>query len=180
MNITKAPKPSGFVSLLNIENLRDQFRLGQNNAPNEPRKDQKHNNFGNTLDQNVVQSTIDPKDVELFFENPFTHNMRDCPQSTLHTKHIDQQGALGKFDKFINYPLATSQGFKDVLPKRVSFNDIPDVIATQEVGNENIMASQEGWKSDYSNDEENGSIEGHPFKKQCKLFSSTTFSFFLQ
>jgi hypothetical protein len=155
-----------FATLLNMESLRDQFKLAQNSSPNEP-NGQINNNTSVTPNQNnFAQTSIDPKEIEMFFENPVSHNP-NTTTPTLSTKPMNEQGHSKKFENLGNCPWFASEVLQDILPKRVSFNDIPDVIAERKIGNEKLLANDEaGWKSDYSEDEPGEASEQN--HKHCK------------
>ena len=143
-----------------MESLRDQFKHAH--LPKEPNKNAQ---IQMTVQEpitpnqhNVHQNTVDPKEIEMFFEDRFSEkatNTAPTPQTPTQTKNLRNQ------------PWCTSE---EDFPKRVSFNDIPDVIAEWEIGKEQLKANEEaGWNSDYSEDRPGETRGKTHFKKQCKF-----------
>ena len=163
-----------FASLLNMESLRDQFKLGQNNSAN--KQNEQMNNTSNAVtpnQNNFAQTTIDPREIEVFFKDPFSVNTSNTTPNTSSpsTNPMDnRQEHAKKLTNLRNYPWFASHILKHDLPKRVSFNDIPDVIAEWKIGNEKLLAKQEaGWNSDHSDNEPGEISKQNHFNKQCKF-----------
>ena len=128
----------------------DHFKFGQNNTQNEQTNDNTLKSATCNQTTKFAQAVIDPNEITVCFKNADSQNTpKDSPNTpALFTKPVDKQGHSKKLESFRNVPWFACQDLKGVLPKRVSFNDIPDVIASQEVGNERFLANHEaGWNS---------------------------------
>ena len=143
-----------------MESLREQFK--HVHLPKEPNRNAQVQMTAQepiTPNQhNIHQNTVDPKEIEMFFESRFSENTTPTPQTPTQTKNLRNQ------------QWCTSQTAEEDFPKRVSFNDIPDVIAEWEIGKEKLKANEKaGWNSDYSEDEPGETRGQTHFKKQCKF-----------
>ena len=143
------------ATLLNMESLCDQFKLGQNNSPTQQTNTATPNSTAHNQN-NSAQAAIDPEEITVCFENEDSQGAQNSsPNTPAHSaKPVDKQGDSNKSENPRNLPWFSCQDLKDVLPKRVSFNDIPDVIASREYGNERFLANHEaGWNSHYCEDD---------------------------
>lgn len=186
VSITKERKPNVFATLVKMESLRNHFLPRQNianiNSTNEINSNTQKPEPVKPNQNNIFQPIIDPKQIEINFENPEsqgTPNTAATPNNTSYnhsTKATDKHRTSRKVEDPINYmwfPSCGSQNVKDVLPKRVSFNDIPDVIAAQRTGNNAMLSPADreaGWSSDYSEDDtgETSAPNQAHCNKQCK------------
>lgn len=185
-SITKERKASVFTTLVKMESLRNHFRPRQNivdiKSTNEINSNTQKPEPVTPNQNNILQPIIDPKQIEINFENPEslgTPNSATKPNNTSNnhsTKATEKQRNSKKVEdpkNYVSFQSCGSQNVKDILPKRVSFNDIPDVIAAQRTGNKAILhlADQEaGWSSDYSEDDtgETSTLNQVHCNKQCK------------
>ena len=149
-SVTKDRKPAGiFATLVNMESLRNQFKYAH--SLKQPNRKMNTPEPVTPNQPNVHQNVIDPKEIEVFFENGFSQKAPNTTSGTpLSTNSVNNKQGNSKK----NYAWVASQVDEDDFPKRVSFNDIPDVIAEWEIGNEKLKVIEEdGWNSDISEDE---------------------------
>ena len=128
-----------------MEGIREQFIFGPITSSNETDIEQSSNI--------LAEKTLDPKEIEMSFKNLGARNKIANDHSSSN-KPLEKQENSRKFENLRKYPCLAVQDMTDVLPKRVSFNDIPDVIAERKTMNQKFLPNQETeWDSDYSDDE---------------------------
>ena len=137
----KGRKQGAFSTLLNMEGLRKQFNLAQNIFHNESKqlKNYNINSFthrpdSNTFEHNEFVQTMNPREIISASQNttPSNTSKNSSP------KPMDKQEHSIKLQQTFPWYVGSQTSKDGDLPKRVSFNDIPDYIATSETGRQRV------------------------------------------